>query len=86
MSKDNSNFPINPYKHSIRNKEDNQTDNFTAEKKTPDFSEFFQVPNEVKEAIDITYVGSIKLVISEMSNISFKSGSTGNNYNKSDKM
>ena len=54
-SKDKSNFPINPYKHSSRDKEDNQKDNFTAEKKTPDFSELFQVPNEVKEAIDITY-------------------------------
>ena len=48
MSKDNSNLIINPYKHNSRYKKDNQTDNSTAEKKKPDFSEFLQVQNEVK--------------------------------------
>ena len=32
-------------------------------KEDTSFSEFFQVPNEVKEAIDITYGGSIKSLI-----------------------
>ena len=34
MSKDNSDVPNNPDKHGIRDKEDNQTEYFTAEKKT----------------------------------------------------
>ena len=37
------------------------------------FSEFFQVSNEVKEAIYITDGGSIKSVISETSNKELKS-------------
>ena len=63
MSKDNSNFPNNPYKRDNRDNVDNQTDYFTAEKKTPAFSEYFQVPTDVKEAIDLTDGGSIKSVI-----------------------
>ena len=47
----------------------------------PDFSEFLQVPTDVKESINITDGGSIKLLISEMSNIGLKSDSTGRNYN-----
>ena len=58
--KDNLNVSINPYKQSSRNKKDNQTDDATTENKTPDFSEIFQVPNEAKEASDITYGASIK--------------------------
>ena len=49
---------------------------------TPDFSELSQVPTEVNEAIYITDEGSIKSVISEMSNMGMKSESTGSNYNK----
>ena len=59
MYKYNLNFPVNPYKHSSRDKIYNQTDNYPAEKKTQDFSEFFHVPNESKEATDLTDGGSI---------------------------
>ena len=48
MSKNNSNAPINPYKNSIRDGKVSQTDNFTEEKKTPYFSEFFHIPNKIK--------------------------------------
>ena len=48
ISKDNSSIPINSYKYSSRDKGYNQSENSPAEKKTPYFSEFFQVPNEVK--------------------------------------
>ena len=44
------------------------------------------MPKDVKEEIDITDGGSIKSVISEMNNMELKSESTGNNYNKSEKM
>ena len=50
------------------------------------FSEFFRVPNEVKEEIDITYRVSIKSVISEMINMGLKSESTGENNKKVEKM
>ena len=50
------------------------------------FSLFFQVPNKVKETIGITDRGSIKSVISEMSNTGFKSESTGNSYKKVEKI
>ena len=40
-----------PVKHSYRDKKDNQTDSYAAEKNMPIFLEFFQVPNEAKEAI-----------------------------------
>ena len=52
----------------------------------PDFSEFLQVPTDVKESINLTDGGSIKLLISEMSNMGFKSESTGSNYKKSEQM
>ena len=38
MSKDKLNAPNNPYKHVIKDKEYNQIEYFTAEKKTPYFS------------------------------------------------
>ena len=60
MSKYRANVTINPYKHSSRDKEDNQTENSPAEKKTLDFSEFFQVPNEVKDTIYLTNRVNIK--------------------------
>ena len=37
MSKQNSNLPIDFYKKSSRDKEDNQADDATTEKKMPDF-------------------------------------------------
>ena len=86
MSKYNSNVSNNPYKRGNRENVDNQRDYFTAEKKTPTFSEFFLVPTEVKEAIDLTDGGSIKSVISQMSNMGMKSESTGSNYKKAQKM
>ena len=82
MSKNNSNFPVNPYKHSSLYRKDNSP----AENKTPVSSEFFQIPNEVKESIDITDRGSIKSVISDMSITILKPESTGSNYNKVEKM
>ena len=44
------------------------------------------MPNYVNEAINLTYGGSIKPVISEMSNMELKSKSRGGNYNKEEKM
>ena len=75
-SKDNSNVPQTPYKRGNRDNVDNQTDHFNAENKTPAFSEFFQVPTDVKEAINLTDGGIIKSVISEMSNKGLKAEST----------
>ena len=37
MGTENSNFPINTYKHISRDKKDNQTENRTAEKKDASF-------------------------------------------------
>ena len=54
FSKDNSNVPNNTHKHVNRDNVENQRDYFTSEKKTPDFSEFYQVSTEVKEAINLT--------------------------------
>ena len=48
MSKDKSNVPNNPYKRDNRDNLYNQRKKITAKKKTPDFSEVFQVPTEVK--------------------------------------
>ena len=52
------------------------------QKKDTRFSELFQVPTYVKEAINITDGGSITSVISEMINIGLKSESTEDNYKK----
>ena len=54
------NAPNNPHKRDNIENVDNQRDHFNAEKKTPDFSELFQVLTEVKEAIDIPDGFSIK--------------------------
>ena len=54
------NVPYNPYKISNRDNVDNQKDYFAAENETPDFPELFQVPTDVKEAIDLTDGVSIK--------------------------
>ena len=86
FSKDKSNVPNNPYKRNNRDNIDNQRYYFTSEKKTPAFSEFLQVPTEVKEAIDLTDIDSIKSAISEMSNMGMKQSSTGSNYKKTKKM
>ena len=72
MSKYNSNVPKNTYKHVNRDNVENQRDYFTSEKKKPDFSEFFQVQTDAKEAIDLKNRGSVKSVISEMSNMGLK--------------
>ena len=72
ISKDNSNVPNNSYKRYNRDNVYNQIYYFTAENKTSAFSKFFQVPTEVKEAIDLTNGCSIKSVISEMSNKGMK--------------
>ena len=79
MPKYYSNIPNNPYNRGNRDNVDHQRDHFSAEKKTPSFSELFQVPNDVKDAIHLTDGGIIKPVTSDMSNIGFKSESTGNN-------
>ena len=42
--------------------------------------------NDVKEAIDLTYGGSIKSVISEMSNMVLKSDTSGSNNKKVENM
>ena len=44
------------------------------------------MPNYVNEAINLTYGGSIKPVISEMSDMELKSKSRGGNYKKEEKM
>ena len=80
------NVPNNSYRGGNKDNVDNQRDYFTAEKNTPYFSEFFQVPTDVKEAIYLTGRGSIKSVILEMSNMGLKSDSTGKNYKKAEKM
>ena len=61
MSKDKSNVPNNPYKRDNRDNLYNQRKKITAKKKTPDFSEVFQVPTEVKQAIHLTDGGGIKI-------------------------
>ena len=63
ISKDNSSIPINSYKYSSRDEGYNQSETSPAEKKTPYFSEFFQLSTDVKEATDLTCGGSIKSVI-----------------------
>ena len=60
MFEDNLNVPINPYKQISRDNVFNKTENATAEKKTPAFSEFFQVPNGVKESVYFTLGVSIE--------------------------
>ena len=86
ISEDNSNVSNNTYKQGTRDKKDNQRNHFTSEKKTPNFPEFFQVPTDLKEAIGLAYICSIKSEISEMSNIGLKLESTGKNYKKSENM
>ena len=80
MFKNKLNVPNNSYNHVNRDKEDNQTEYFTKEKKTPAFSEFSQVPNYVKEAIYLTVGGS---TISDMSNMVLN---TEKNYRNAEKM
>ena len=63
ISKYNSNVPINPYKNSSRD-EKKIKQIIIFQKRRHQLSEFFRVPNEVKESIDLTDGGSIKSIIS----------------------
>ena len=60
MAKYNFNVLNNRYKRDHIDNVDNQTYSFTEENKAPYFSEFFQVPTDVKEATYLTDGGSIK--------------------------
>ena len=54
MSKNKFNVSNNTYKKSSISKRDNKTQKTAAEKKIPSFSESFDLPKELIEAVELT--------------------------------